>query len=103
MPFIMQQALLEMISSLEFLSLPSGQASVFDVTIGTPFDQANYTIESNGEEIATGTTTFSNPAVVRVGQHISGHHQWIFRPNERNKSSCNWPIFHLCSSGSEIQ
>ena len=61
-----QQASLEMISSLEFPLTPSGQASVFDVTIGTPFDQADYTIESNGEEIASGTATFSNPAVVRM-------------------------------------
>ena len=39
---------------------------MYDVIIGTPSDQANYVIESSDEEIASGTTTSSNPAVIRV-------------------------------------
>ena len=39
---------------------------MFDVIIGTPSDQANYVIESTDGEIASGTATLSNPAVIRV-------------------------------------
>ena len=35
---------------------------VFEVTIGTPLDTANYVIETSGEEIAAGTTNSSHPA-----------------------------------------
>ena len=45
---------------------PAGQAPVFDLTIGTPFDQADYVIESSDGQIASGTVTSGNPAVVRV-------------------------------------
>ena len=34
--------------------------------IGTPFDKADYAVESNDGEIASGTVTSSTPAVVRV-------------------------------------
>ena len=52
-----------------FLGIPLAPSTlaVYDVTIGTPFDQADYIIESNDGEIASGTVTSSNPAVVRVG------------------------------------
>ena len=34
--------------------------------IGTPFNQADYVIESSNREIASGTATSNNPAIVRV-------------------------------------
>ena len=39
---------------------------MFDVMIRTPFDQADYVIESSDGQIASGTVTSGNPAVVRV-------------------------------------
>ena len=51
-----------------FLGIPLAPSkfAVYDVMIGTPFDQADYIIESNDGEITSGTVTSSNPAVVRV-------------------------------------
>ena len=43
-----------------------GQAAVSDVIIGTSFNQSDYIIESSKGEIASGTVTSSNPAVIRL-------------------------------------
>ena len=49
---------------------PDGQATVFDVIIGTPSGQVDYIIESHEGYIATGTTTSNNPAGVRVDSDL---------------------------------
>jgi hypothetical protein len=45
---------------------PVGQTPVFEVTIGTPNDQADYIMESNEGEIASGTVTSDAPATVTL-------------------------------------
>ena len=45
---------------------PDGQATVYDVIIGTPSGQVDYIIESHEGYIATGTATSNSPAVVGV-------------------------------------
>lgn len=49
---------------------PSGQTTVFDVTIGTPFSQAGYVIESQDGEISSGTANSNNPSVIRLDRSL---------------------------------
>ena len=52
-----------------FISIPLtpvGSTPAIDLTIGTPFSQADYVVESIEAEISSGSTMSSNPAVVRV-------------------------------------
>ena len=45
---------------------PIGQTPRYELTIGTPSNQADYTIKSRAGEIAAGTVNFSNPAAIIV-------------------------------------
>ena len=45
---------------------PTGQTPRYEITIGTPSNQADYTIESRAGVIAAGTVNSSSPAAVRV-------------------------------------
>ena len=63
-------SLLEGISSLESLSLPEGQSPVFEVTIGTPSDDASYVVESTQGLITSGTTNSSSPDTFRLRRSL---------------------------------
>ena len=45
---------------------PTGQTPRYEITIGTPSNQADYTIESRAGEIAAGTVNSNSPAAVIV-------------------------------------
>ena len=45
---------------------PTGQTPRYEITIGTPSNQADYTIESRAGVIAAGTVTSSSPAATIV-------------------------------------
>ena len=45
---------------------PTGQTPRYELTIGTPSNQADYTIQSRAGEIAAGTATSSSPATVII-------------------------------------